>query len=84
MENQVKPLSVLMEETHARLITVVNKIIEDSKLPAYLIEGMIVELLSDVRKQKAQELISDMRASCAATVTESEEINDDSKREDLS
>ncbi len=84
MVNQPKPLSVVMEETHSQLTVVVNKIIEDSKLPAYLIEGMIMELLSDVRKQKARELISDMRVSSATNVTETEDINNESQREDIS
>lgn len=84
MEKQAKPLSVLMEETHVKLTVVVNKIIEESKLPAYLIEGMIMELLSDVRKKKARELISDMRVSSAAIVTETENINDDGQRKDIS
>ncbi len=84
MSNQPKLLSVLMEETHAKLTIMVNKIIEDSKLPAYLIEGMLLGLLSDVREQKARELVSDMRVSSVTTVTETEEINDESQREDIS
>ncbi len=84
MKNQAKPLSVLMEETHTKLTIMVNKIIEDSKLPAYLIEGMLLGLLSDVREQKARELISDMRVSSVTTVTETEEANDESQREDIS
>lgn len=84
MSNQPKPLSIVMEETRAKLNVIVNKVIEESKLPAYLVEGMLLGLLSDAREQKARELISDMRVSSVTTVTETEEANDESQREDIS
>lgn len=49
------PLSVLLENTKIRMTDSVNKVIQESNLPAYLIEG----ILSDVRKQKNIELASD-------------------------
>ncbi len=84
MSNQPKPLSIVMEETRTKLNVIVNKVIEESKLPAYLVEGMLLGLLSDVREQKARELISDMRVTSETTPAKTEEINDDSKREDIS
>lgn len=53
------PLSVLLENTKIRMTDSVNKVIKESNLPAYLIEGILSDILSDVRKQKNFELASD-------------------------
>lgn len=53
------PLSVLLENTKIRMTDSVNKVIQESNLPAYLIEGILSDILSDVRKQKNIELASD-------------------------
>lgn len=37
-----------------------NQIVEQSNLPAYLLEGIVADLLSEIRKQKNLELVSDM------------------------
>ncbi|MBT9694698.1 hypothetical protein GPK53_01530 [[Eubacterium] rectale] len=36
-----------------------NKVIQESNLPAYLIEGILSDILAEVRKQKNLELASD-------------------------
>ncbi|MCH5203140.1 MAG: hypothetical protein J1F03_00245 [Oscillospiraceae bacterium] len=54
------PLSVLMEHARGKLIQAFNQVIDETKLPAYLYEGMILELLSDVRSRKNLEIISDL------------------------
>lgn len=56
------PLSVVMENTRGRLNQSFKQIISESKLPAYLIEGMLAEMLSEVRNRKNLELISDINA----------------------
>ncbi len=56
------PLSVIMENTKGKFIQAFNQVIEESKLPAYLVEGMLIELLSEVRNRKNMELISDINA----------------------
>lgn len=53
------PLSVLLENTKIRMIDSVNKVIQESNLPAYLIEGILSDILAEVRKQKNLELASD-------------------------
>ncbi|WP_299052479.1 hypothetical protein [uncultured Eubacterium sp.] len=56
------PLSVLMENTKGKMTAAVNQIVNEAKLPAYLIEGILLGILSDVRNQKNLELISDYNA----------------------
>lgn len=57
------PLSVLLENTKIRMTDSVNKVIQESNLPAYLIEGILLGILADVRNQKNLELVSDYYAS---------------------
>lgn len=61
MSNKV-PLSVLMESTRGKLIQAFNQVIDETRLPAYLYEGMLAELLAEVRNRKNLELISDINA----------------------
>lgn len=53
------PLSVLLENTKIRMTDSVNKVIQESNLPAYLIEGILSDILAEVRKKKNLELASD-------------------------
>lgn len=53
------PLSVLLENTKIRMTDSVNKVIQKSNLPAYLIEGILSDILAEIRKQKNLELVSD-------------------------
>lgn len=60
MENKKNiPLSVAIENTKGKMTMAINQIIAESKLPAFLIEGILLGILSDVRNQKNFELISD-------------------------
>lgn len=68
------PLSVLLENTKIRMTDSVNKVIQESNLPAYLIEGIFSDILSDVRKQKNFELASDY-------ISMNEEKEQDNKKE---
>lgn len=61
-ENNGIPLSVAMENTKAKLNQAFHQIISESKLPAYLIEGMVLEMLSEIRNHKNLELLSDINA----------------------
>lgn len=56
------PLSVLMESARGKLIQAFNQVIDETRLPAYLYEGMLSELLAEVRNRKNLELISDINA----------------------
>ena len=50
-ENNI-PLSVAIENTKGKMAMAMNQIISESHLPAFLIEGILLGILSDVRNQK--------------------------------
>ena len=50
-----------------------NQIVEQSNLPAYLLEGIVADLLSEIRKQKNLELVSDMNIMKQTEYSEQEE-----------
>lgn len=54
------PLSILLEKTKGKLVSAMNEVLSESGLPAYLMEGLVLEVLADVRLQKAHELAMDM------------------------
>lgn len=58
MDNQ-QPLSIMLENAKGLMFQAVNKVQEQTKLPAYLFEGILMEVLADVRNQKNLELVSD-------------------------
>lgn len=59
MENGI-PLSVAIENAKAMVIDAFNQVQEKTKLPAYLMEGIVLDLLSQIRNQKNVELVIDM------------------------
>ena len=61
MDKKNIPLSVMMENTKGMKFEAFQQVQEKSNLPAYLMEGIIVDLLSQVRNQKNLELVSDMQ-----------------------
>lgn len=61
MDKKNIPLSVMMENTKGMMFEAFQQVQEKSNLPAYLMEGIIVDLLSQVRNQKNLELVSDMQ-----------------------
>lgn len=54
-----KPLSILLEQARMNILNATNQAIQESNLPSYLIEGVLCDVLSDIRKQKAVELVMD-------------------------
>lgn len=61
MDNKQKniPLSILLENAKGKFINAFNQILEETNLPAYLMEGIIVEVLAEIRARKNLELVSD-------------------------
>ena len=57
MEKQ--PLSIMLENAKGMTFQAFNQIQYKTQLPAYLMEGIIMELLADIRNQKNLELVSD-------------------------
>lgn len=59
MDNNNLPLSIIIENAKGKLIQTFNEVLAETKLPAYLTEGIILEILSEVRSRKNLELVSD-------------------------
>lgn len=59
MEKSI-PLSIAIENTKAMVFDALNQIREKTNLPAYLMEGIILDILSEIRNQKNVELIVDL------------------------
>lgn len=56
MNNNTVPLNITLETAKSKLISAFNGIIAESEIPAYLAEGMVLELLAEVRNRKNLEL----------------------------
>jgi len=67
------PLSLMMENAKGAMTDAFNQIVEQSNLPAYLLEGIVADLLSEIRKQKNLELVSDMNRMKQTEHSEQEE-----------
>ncbi len=55
------PLSIMLENAKSMFISAFNQVSEQTKLPAYLIEGIMLGILSDIRAQKNIELTADYK-----------------------
>lgn len=62
MDNKQIPLSVMMENAKSRMTAAFSQIATETHLPAYLLEGVVVGILADVRNQKNIELAADYAA----------------------
>lgn len=59
MKNKM-PLSIIIENVRADLFNEYNRVSSQSGLPSYLMEGIVVEILSEIRKQKNIDMIIEM------------------------
>lgn len=73
MNENNMPLSLMMENAKGAMTDAFNQIVERSNLPAYLLEGIVADLLSEIRKQKNLELVSDMNRMKQTEHSEQEE-----------
>lgn len=56
----MKPtLIIILERARAILKNALNHVIAETALPAYLIEGVLLDLLAEVRAQKATEIAAE-------------------------
>lgn len=58
---KMNELLIMIEDTKRKMNMEINKIIHDSNLPCYLIEGIIVGILSDIREGKILEMLEAIR-----------------------
>lgn len=56
------PLSIICEDARQRMTAAYSKIAQETHLPAYLMEGILTGILSEVRAQKNLELAADYAA----------------------
>ena len=56
------PLSVAMENAKGIIVQTVSQVSNDMKLPAYLLEGIVADVLSEIRSKKNLELLSDINS----------------------
>nr|DAH04332.1 MAG TPA: hypothetical protein [Caudoviricetes sp.] len=54
-----QPLSIMLENAKRMTFQAFNQVQEKTQLPAFLMEGIVMELLADIRNQKNIELMSD-------------------------
>lgn len=73
MNENNMPLSLMMENAKGAMTDAFHQIVEQSNLPAYLLEGIVADLLSEIRKQKNLELVSDMNRMKQTEHSEQEE-----------
>lgn len=59
--NENVPLSVMLETAKSKCKSAINGVLADTKLPAYLFEGIIVDILAELRERKAYELMNDLQ-----------------------
>ena len=52
------PLMVAVEEARLKLYSAFNNVAEETKLPPFLLEGVVTDLLSEIRKQKYVDLLA--------------------------
>jgi len=57
MENM--PLSIMLENAKGMLIDAFNQVQNKTNLPGYLMEGIVLDLLAEVRNRKNLELVQD-------------------------
>ncbi len=56
------PLSIMLESAKGKFVSAFNEVLADTKLPAYLVEGIVLDILADLRNRKNIELIMDYAA----------------------
>lgn len=61
-EERKMPLSVAMENAKGIIVQTVSQVSNDMKLPAYLLEGIVADVLSEIRSKKNLELLSDINS----------------------
>lgn len=68
-------LPIIMEQTKTMMRNAYNEVRSTTKLPAFLMEGIIAELLAEVRNEKNAEIMSQVVAEEAETEKETEKEN---------
>lgn len=79
----MQSLAEMIEDTSQRINAAVFNIMQESGLPAYLTEGIILGVLADVRERKAAELVMSIREEKKKEqAEENKEQNQEERKED--
>lgn len=70
-----QPLSIMLENAKGLTFQAINQVQEQTKLPAYLFEGILMEVLADIRNQKNMELVADFNRARQEAQEERKEDN---------
>lgn len=78
----MKPtLIIIIERARAMLKNALHRAIIETQLPAYLIEGILLDLLADVRAQKEAELAAAYEEAVTPSTDEPDHGTDDKANE---
>lgn len=75
-----KSLVSTLENTKIKMMATFNQIVSEGNIPMYLYEGILLEMLSDVRTQKNVELVSEIN-TLQAKLQELEKSVEEKKEE---
>ena len=82
MAKKIKmPLSVAMENAKGRIVQAVSQVSNDMELPAFLLEGIVADVLSEIRSKKNLELLADINSMRMSTEKQPEEKQPEEKQE---
>lgn len=73
MSDKPKSLALMLEEAKREMTAAVNQVIQNTNLPAYLIDGILSAILADVRSQKNIELLEELKTVTANNQKEKSE-----------
>lgn len=75
-------LLMIMEDVRMKTTLAINQIIEETHIPAYLMEGILQGCLADIRAAKASELRAEMIAESQSEIEEPENCETESEIEE--
>ena len=73
------PISLKIENAKGNVLSVLNDVSVEYNLPAFILEGIISDILSDVRSQAKIELLNDVNAILNKKTDEEGDKNDDNE-----
>ena len=53
-------LAVMIESARIKMTNAINQVIHETSLPAYLIDGVLTSIISDIRNQKNAEILEEV------------------------
>lgn len=73
------PVSLKFENAKGKIISVISDVSETYKLPAFILERIVSDILADIRSQAKIEMLNDINSILENK--EGEEIDNDNKSE---